>query len=155
MLSSNSFLETPYVEQSRPYSQNELKFLRENLYKTLNIGTIKTGHSKCSHFYFVKKNSRKEKEIKETDRTENVGNCSVCWKINKTPNNLRNKAYDLVDAYCRTFYNDNENYNYNLLDLETIFYKWLYFESDRDKRYKKDNIDKKDDTEKDVEKKNE
>ena len=135
-------METDYIPQKRPYSQNELKFLRENLYKSMNIGNIKTSHSKCYHFYFVKKNSRKEKEIKETNSNENIGNCSVCWKINKTPRNLRDRAYDLVDSYCRTFYDENYNYNYNLLDLETIFYKWLYFEGNRDKKkYKEDKDD--------------
>jgi hypothetical protein len=142
MLSSKSILETEYVPPKRPYSQNELKFLRENLYKSMNIGNIKTSHTKCYHFYFVKKNSRKEKEIKETNNNENIGNCSVCWKINKTPRNLRDRAYDLVDSYCRTFYDENYNYNYDLLDLETIFYKWLYFEGNRDKKkYKEDTDD--------------
>ena len=146
MLSSKSVLETEYVPQKRPYSQNELKFLRENLYKSLNIGNIKTTHSKCCHFYFVKKNSRKEKEIKEINNTENIGNCSVCWKINKTPRNLRDRAHDLVDSYCRTFYDENYIYNYDLLDLETIFYKWLYLDRDtKNKRYT-DDTDDKDDT---------
>ena len=53
MLSSNSFLETPYVEQSRPYSQNELKFLRENLYKTLQvIMPVIKAHNPLSDSYF-------------------------------------------------------------------------------------------------------
>ena len=136
MPTSNSFLETEYIQPKRPYSENELKFLRENLYKNLNIGNIKTSHSKCKHFYFVKKNSRKEKEIKEKDKTIDIGNCSICWKINKTPRNLQDRAYDLSDSYCRMFYDDNYKYNYDLLDLETIFYKWLYCD-DKDVSYNK------------------
>jgi len=124
-----SVLESAYVKQQRPYSENELKYLRENLYKKINIGTIKAYHSKCQHFYFVKNNSRKEKEIKEKNNSENVGNCSVCWKINKTEKRLKNNAYDLVDSYCNGFYNNPENYNYNLLDLENGFYTWLYLEN--------------------------
>jgi hypothetical protein len=144
MSTSNSFLETEYIEPTRPYSENELKFLRENLYKNLNIGTIKTFHSKCDHFYFVKKNSRKEKEIKEKNKTLDIGNCSICWKINKTPHNLQDRAYDLSDSYCRMFYNDNYKYSYQLLDLETIFYKWLYYDNRENKDNKHKNYDKDD-----------
>ena len=106
-----SILESKYVPQQRPYSENELKYLRENLYRKVNIGTIKAYHSKCQHFYFVKNNSRKEKEIKEKNTSENVGNCSVCWKINKTDKRLKKSAYELVDTYCEIFYNDPEIYN--------------------------------------------
>ena len=34
-LNNKSILESEYTGPSRPYSQNELKYLRENLYKNL------------------------------------------------------------------------------------------------------------------------
>ena len=129
-LNNKSILESEYTGPSRPYSQNELKYLRENLYKNLRLGKERASHSKCCHFYYVKENSRKEKEILETNRSENIGNCSVCWKINKSKPYLRNKAECLVESYCETFYKEPEKYTYDLLDLETIFYKWLYYEND-------------------------
>ena len=131
-----SILESPYIKQERPYSENELKYLRQNLYKKVNLGSIISYHSKCKHFYFVKNNSRKEKEIKEKNSTENIGNCSVCWKINKTEKRLRKNAYELVNEYCNLFYDDNEEYTYNLLDLENSFYIWLYLEG-YEKNYEK------------------
>jgi hypothetical protein len=128
---NKSILESEYIEQSRPYSQNELKYLRENLYKNLRLGKQIAVHSKCRHFYYVKENSRKEKEILEKNTTENVGNCSVCWKLNKTSEHLKDKAWSLVETYSDTFYKEPKNYIYDLLDLETIFYKWLYYDSDK------------------------
>ena len=129
MDTNKSVLELEYVKQSRPYSQNELSYLRNNLYINLKLGKERTSHSKCEHFYYVKENSRKEKEILEKNKSDNIGNCSVCWKVNKTPENLRNKAEDLVEIYSYTFYKNPENYTYDLLDLETTFYKWLYFDN--------------------------
>ena len=123
-----SLLESEFIDQRRPYSQNELKYLRNNLYKTVNLGTNRIYHEKCKHFYNVKINSRKEKEIQEKNDHENVGNCSVCWKISKTPKYLKPKALDLINAYCNQFYEEPKFYNYNLLDLENVFYKWLYLE---------------------------
>lgn len=135
-----SILESKYIQQQRPYSENELKYLRHNLYKKINIGNIRAYHSKCNHFYFVKNNSRKEKEIKEKNTSENVGNCSVCWKINKTEKRLKKNAYDLVNVYCDLFYDDSQHYNYNLLDLENSFYTWLYLEGyEKPKKNENDN----------------
>lgn len=129
MSTFKSILDSEYVPANRPYSQNELKYLQENLYKSIRLGNAKTFHTKCGHFYLVKENSRKEKEIKEKNSSEDIGNCSVCWKLHKTSDYLKDKAYDMVDAYCRRFYEEPEKLTYDLLDLETVFYKWLYFEN--------------------------
>ena len=134
---NKSVLESEYVEPNRPYSQNELTYLREILYRNLRLGKQKATHYKCKHFYYVKENSRKEKEILETNKTENVGNCSVCWKI-KTTGSMRESAEYLVETYLDSFYNEPEKYTYNLLDLETVFYKWLYYENDK---YNDNNVD--------------
>ena len=66
-----------------------------------------------------------EKDIKETG---NMGNCSVCWKLSKMPNDLRYKADDLIKAYTNDFQEEPIKYNYNLYDLENVFYRWLYLE---------------------------
>jgi hypothetical protein len=124
-----SILEADYVEPNRPISVKELTTTRDSLYKYLKLSETKSLHDKCRHFYYVKENGRKEKEIKEKNTNENVGNCSVCWKLSKTPKRLKDRAYDLVDDYSNQFYNEPEVYNYNLLDLERTFYKWLYQEN--------------------------
>jgi hypothetical protein len=54
-----TILETEYVEQTRPYSLNELGYMREQLYKRIKLGKVRSIHEKCGHFYLVKKNGRR------------------------------------------------------------------------------------------------
>ena len=121
---STSILDQEYNESTRPYSQNELQFNREKLFSKFRIGKVRAYH-KCNHFYFVKENGRKEKEILEY-KNEDCGNCSVCWKLNKTPRHLKTKAKSLIDAYCDRFYNLPTFLSYDDSNVEIIFYKWLY-----------------------------
>jgi superoxide dismutase len=121
-----SILESEYIEPTRPYSQHELSDMRTSLYRQLRLGKEKAFHRKCNHFYFVKENGRKEKEIKEN--SNNIGNCSVCWKIMNTPTEIRHKAYDLTKAYTSEFGSDPEFLTYSLYDIENIFYRWLYLD---------------------------
>ena len=121
---STSIIEKDYNLPIRPYSQNELHFNREDLFIKLRLGKVRAYH-KCNHFYYVKKNGRKEKEILE-NKNEDCGNCSVCWKLHKTPRHLTNKAALLIDAYCERFYKFPEFLSWEYADLELIFYKWLY-----------------------------
>jgi hypothetical protein len=92
-------------------------------------------HKKCNHFYLVRKNSHKEGSITET-KDQDVGNCSCCWKYSKTPTNLKRNARELVDLYHDQFSTDPEYQTYNLVDLENMYYKWLYedFEPERPER---------------------
>lgn len=122
---STSILETPYIKPTRPYSQNELKYKREKLYRDLRLSKTYARHACCNHFYLVRKNGRKEKEIIEKNSND-VGNCSVCWKLNKTPKYLKDNAYDLVNEYMNIFYKERDYLTYADVDLEKVFYKWLY-----------------------------
>lgn len=122
---SSSVLESEYVEPTRPYSLNELAYNRERVYKSLRIGKTRAQHEKCGHFYLVKENGRKEKDILENGSSD-TGYCSVCWKISKTPRHLKSKSKDLVEAYSRVFFEEPRYLTYYLVDLETIYYKWLY-----------------------------
>ena len=118
-----SVLESKYVEATRPYSQDELKHMRQKLYRKLRLGkTVARHQQQCDHFYLVKQNGRKEKEMHEN---KNVGNCSVCWKLGKTPNHLRNRARNLVCAYSDTFLQE-PTLTYTNVDMETAYYSWLY-----------------------------
>lgn len=122
-----SVLESKFVEQTRPYSQDELNDMRNKLYRSLRLGETKAHHERCNHFYLVKQNGRKEKEIKEQNSPD-VGNCSVCWKLSKTPNNFRRDAQQLVEAYSQIFYNEPKYLSYDKVDVEVVFCKWLYEE---------------------------
>ena len=120
-----SILESEYVAPTRPYSQDELAYLRQKLYQRLRIGKHRVEHRKSGYFYYAKQNSRKEKELQESNTTD-VGNCSVSWKISKTPGHLRDQTIDLAEVYCRTFYEEPQYMTYEKYDLEKTFYLWLY-----------------------------
>jgi hypothetical protein len=129
-----SVLEDEYVPQSRPYSQNELREKRDNLYKDLRLSKTYAYHKKCKHFYLVKENGRKEKDILENKTNLN---CSVCWKLNRTPEHLKTMAYNLVDEYSKQFSKNPTLLTYDLVDLEILIYKWIYRDRDEEDDYKK------------------
>jgi hypothetical protein len=122
-----SVLENKPAKSYRPYSQKELENMKNDLYKKIRLGEIMANHSSCGHFYFVKKNGRKEKEILE-NKSNDVGNCSVCWKLSKTPKKLKDNAYDLVEDYQHTHNNKQTLLSYYLIELLQDFYTWLYLE---------------------------
>lgn len=122
---TTSILEQDYIEPERPYSQRELQYNRNNLFRSLRVGSVRAHHKRCDHFYFVKENGRKEKEIKDLNSSD-VGNCSVCWKFNKTPGKLKSSAKNLINSYCSDFYDNPSYLSYVGVELEKVFYKWLY-----------------------------
>jgi|UniRef100_A0A6C0CYT4 hypothetical protein len=126
VLTTTSILDSEYVEPNRPISQNELLEMRNNLYRTLRLSKVRAEHGKCGHFYFVHKNSKKELEILKTKDSDS-GKCSVCWKqYNMNNKDLKGKAVSLTNTYCNTFFTDPEYMTYRKVDLETVFYQWLY-----------------------------
>jgi hypothetical protein len=124
---TTSVLELKYVEPTRPYSQNELAYMRTRLRRLYRLGDSRVYHRRCGHIYLVKENGRKEKEMREQEDTD-VGNCSVCWKITKTPHHLRNSARNLVLEYGEIFNKDPEYLNYDTVELENALYTWLYLD---------------------------
>ena len=69
-----------------------------------------------------------KKEINETG-CNIVKNCSVCWKLRKTPKYLKDIAYDVVEGYMKEFENPRKILTYSDNDLERVFYTWLYDEN--------------------------
>jgi hypothetical protein len=124
-----SILESEYEDPTRPYSQNELHFLKKRNLRRLRIGVYEAYHSRCNHSYYVRKGGRKEKTIKENTNFQDVGNCSICWKLSKTDINFQNKAEDLIDSYMELFMDPEKKLNYYDVELERIFYTWLYEDS--------------------------
>ena len=126
---TTSILETNYIEPDRPYSQKELGITRHQNIFNLRLSNIKSEHNRCSHFYLVKKNWKKEKQINDTLNSSNgvnFGNCSVCWKLSKTPTKLQKDAINVVKTYSNNFYNEPTRITHCLVDIENIFYTWLY-----------------------------
>ena len=122
-----SILESKYIEPNRPYSQNELKDMIDLLYKKYHLSNLRAEHKRCNHIYNVIENGKKETDIKNK-KVNYVGNCSVCWKLSKTPLFLQNNAYNLVSEYTEIFYERPTKFNHLMIDLENSYYKWLYNE---------------------------
>lgn len=122
-----SVLEIDYLGPDRPFSQKELNYMSNSTYKTLRIGQTRAHHKICDHFYDVKSNGRKEKEIIES-KSSDVGNCSVCWKFNKTPRHLKTRARNLITCYYNNFLNKPKFLTFDSVDTQSTFYKWLYEE---------------------------
>jgi hypothetical protein len=122
---TTSILEIPYVPANRPYSQNELQDMQISLYKQLKLGDVYVHHKNCNHFYLTRKNGVKEKKILEDPNVET--NCSVCFCLNKTPRHLLDTAYNVCEEYFKRFDKNNPNkLTYNMVELENVFYKYLY-----------------------------
>lgn len=113
---------------TRPYSHKELSINRTNILQTLRVGTVQITHSDCSHFYYTRVGSKKEKESVENEGCV-TGHCSVCWKLSKTPRRLRPAAERMINEYMSTNpckFDPPESYE--MLTLEGDFYVWLYNE---------------------------
>jgi len=116
----SSILEIQYVPPNRPYSSLELYDLKEKLYKNLKLNKTLFAHHDCGHFYLVRLYGKKEKDIVSFNKH---GNCSVCWKLKNTRSDIIHLAQELVHSYCNRF---NDPISFQRLDLESVFYKWLY-----------------------------
>lgn len=123
----DSILHTEWIEPDRPYSQKELTDMEEKLYTKLQVDKdVFVKHEDCGHYYRVKKNGVRYKQLLSDPTNIDVGNCSVCWKITKTPRKL---SY-LVDDFV-SLHNDGINSDRKSLytfQINKIFYTWLYNE---------------------------
>ncbi len=128
-----SVLKSRYKRPTRPYSQKELSDLHDKNLSSLGIGFTNVCHTKCGHSYYVKTGGRKERLIKESNNARDIGNCSICWKMGRTPPDLRSYANDIINAYL-----DDKEYEMNSkenrlvhrsIELERVFFTWLYIET--------------------------
>lgn len=122
-----SVLESEYFEPERPYSQSELQDMRGRLFKDLRLSPARAAHKKCGHFYHVKQNGKKLKEMNEKNDND-VGNCSVCWKISQTPDLLKKTARSMCAVYQKEFRTEPDEVTFSMMDTENVFYAWLYNE---------------------------
>ena len=132
---STSVIEQDYVPPTRPYSQNELKDMRLRTFRSFRVGKELVIHRVCGHTYFATIGGRKEQEVKTTGNSD-AGNCSVCWKIRHMPtSDLGDRAYYIASVYADELPYMQERLEYRTVELERIFYAWLYErEPGRDQR---------------------
>lgn len=126
---TTSVLNSVWTEPARPYSHRELHDSQKDFLHHLRLSRDWVHHSECGHRYFVKHNGVKHKLMLEaSDR--NVGNCSVCWKLRQTPDELIDCAYMFVDSYM-DLGDDPERppLDVKAYEITKIYYTWLYVEN--------------------------
>jgi hypothetical protein len=124
---AESVLLESYKSPDRPISQKELQSLQNKLYWSLGISKyLRAQHKKCGHFYLVKRNGHKARLISKESEDTDVGNCSVCWKLRQTSNDLYERARDFSDLYCEEFASKDVKLSFFNVEVERIFYTWLY-----------------------------
>ncbi len=135
ILPENSILLSDYVKPNRPMSQNEMKDLLLQFMKENKISNETVFHTKSKYTYHVKKFGKKEKEIiekrnnDEENYNHNIGNCSVTWKLLKTPKRLRAQARDVIKEYMELHSGEHaKRMTHYKLELSKVFYTWLYNE---------------------------
>ena len=122
----------------RPYSQDELADIRQRNLDRLNIGSTMVYHPKSGYFYLAKAGGKKEAAVLSGEVLEE-GCCSVCWKLRKTPSELRELANNMIDEFILRFEKKPEKWTRELIHLENTYYKWLYLDFDRkrgERRYR-------------------
>ena len=126
---SDSILNTKWSSPDRPYSQNELNFLEEKLYKDLHLVDLAVSHTSCGHTYRIKKNGARYKKISEEGQSPvNLGNCSMCWKVHKTHRNLRQSMNEFIDLHDEDIKKVDGRKSFFSYQVKKIFYTWLYNE---------------------------
>lgn len=149
-----SILNTTEIDPDRPYSQKELSVIHNLFFQDMGLSNKFVVHTDCGHFYFLKRKGDRLKKLEEkcgdSDANdddpkcfENVGNCSVCWKGNRTPNELETAAMDFIQLY-ENYYPDllriaDMRKSFQGLIIQRVFYIWLYNEQYQTMDYKKKN----------------
>jgi len=117
----------------RPQSQCEYVDIRTKNMERLNVGTVMVYHQRCNHFYLAKNGGKKEAAVQSGEPLDD-GCCSVCWKLRKSTNEIRDEVHDMVEAYHMQFENKPERWSPLLIHLELTYYKWLYTDFERKNR---------------------
>ena len=109
-------------EEYRPYSRKELEDSENKGLSRLRVGNHFVRHPDCGHSYLLRSGGRKEELWLSTGK-QIAGYCSVCWKLEHTPNQLKNRAKQLITEYnnydCKNFFPPKSA---EALNLELDFY---------------------------------
>ena len=109
--------------ENRPYSQNELKDIREKYIKKMKLSDKYVFYTDTHYFYRCKKYGKKEELIKYNNSNINIGNCSILHKLFYTEDRLK-PYYNLLINYI--MWSDIRYLTTDYLLKEFQFYKWLY-----------------------------
>ena len=88
-----------YKTIERPISQYELQQCEKSNRFKLNLSNLYIQHAECKHTYLCKRFGKKYKELQENIENNDIGNCSVCWKISHTEFIFKQIARDLAAEY--------------------------------------------------------
>ncbi len=116
---------TKYKDIERPISQYELQQREKSNRFKLNLSNLYIQHAECKHTYLCKRFGKKYKELQESNENNDIGNCSVCWKISHTEFILKQIARDLAAEYYHIVNNKLPKTHYEI-ELENFFHSWLY-----------------------------
>lgn len=134
-------LQSIYQEPDRPISEHEIADRIQSIYQHHRLGSVWAHHNKCGHFYLTRKNSIKEKAVK--DGTALTG-CTVCWALRSTEPVHKKRVKGLYDTFYHLFTPSpsppvnpmvatewkptfsGPEYTWHRYDIEKIFYDFLY-----------------------------
>jgi len=122
----DSILCSDLAPPERPHGTLELQAMRAQLLKSrgLSIECV-AAHDECRHLYHIRENGQKFKQIAQNQY--DVGNCSVCWKLSRTPVSLRESAEQLIVVFLENHFSEMP-YDFVQYQIEKVFYIWLYDE---------------------------
>ena len=130
--SDNYILDSEYSEPTRPYSQQELEEMIENVKKKLKLSDVKLEYTRNNYIYYTKKYGKKEKQCLENQKNgieypnRNISGCSIEWQLRQTPEEYYHIAEDIIDAYMDYEHNPPEKISYFNVEIFRMFYSWLY-----------------------------
>ena len=125
-------LDCEYKDPERPYSQQELVDLIENLKKKLKLSEEKLEYTDRNYTYYAKKYGKKESTVLENKKNNiddyniNVSGCSVKWQLQQTPYEFKGIAKDIINSYMDFEYNPPSKLTYFNVEVFRMFYSWLY-----------------------------
>ncbi len=132
-MNTTSHINLENKEDYRPYSQLELQNMRlRNMKQMKTNNDFYVVHTKCRHFYKVKKYSKKERDMKEADTIFDIGNCSMCWSIRNNSNTLSDEWFNnSLSDYLDLFYDEAMDINNTprltlyMVELENTIMRWI------------------------------
>ena len=109
--------------ENRPYSQDELKDIRERYIKKMKLSNKYLFYTDTHYMYRCKRFGKKEELIKHNNSNINIGQCSILHKLRETEDGLK-PYYNQLINYIMWY--DSRYVTIEYLLNEHEFYSWLY-----------------------------
>ena len=114
-----SILLSPYIPQKRPYSQKELFKMHIDILNEFKLTEEFTNICE-KHIYYKKESVSKNYKYSKS--------CLACKKLKQMKENEQRQVDTMINEYNEKFSTFPEKLTYDLIDLENVYYKWLYRE---------------------------